>query len=417
MPEIDYERVEDHVWRYKVKGHDRFMVRITVDEQPYRKKGLTSLLKARQHRDSIIAAHAVPVRRPKAPLLKEASATFLTACQARGLSETTVVNYRNGLAHVCERFGSRHCDAITAEQLRQFFHAKMVGTWPPPGVTSRFPSRKLAFGTVRSHCCAPLFRIFEDLLEDGRIAKNPMVGMDKRLGRTDTIARVEVDPFTKEQIATLLEVTRPPRLVPGLKVPRIAKVEWMMTHVLAHTGMRVGEAIASLITDLDLDRRRMNVCKIFRQTHGLNATTKGRRARWVDLTPSLTAELRTYVDWLGLEVSATGRTPRLLFPDLGGWVHDQASRRVADNGELYITLSAYAKYFWYPVLKAHNLPLKNPHQLRHTYATTLIGKGVGIEYVSHQLGHSSLAITDKIYNHYRPPVSETRSVDLLERRG
>jgi integrase len=420
MPDTEYERVEDHIWRYTARGQNRFMVRITVDGQPDRRKGLKTLLDARERRDMIIRKHAIPVRPQKAPILKDAAATFLTACEARGLSATTLVNYRNGFEHICECFGTRRCDTITREQLREFLRAKLAGTWPPPGVSSRFSRHKLGYGTVRTHICGPLFQIFQELVDDDRLSKNPMHGMGKSLGRTDEIANVEVDPFTENQVATILEASHPPRLVPavpGGRKPRIVYVEWMLTNVMVHTGVRSGEAIGLLIEDLDLDRRRMNVSKTFRQTYGLHNTTKGRKARWVDLMPSLAKELRSYVEWLRIEVSAAGRTPKLLFPDITGWVHDSASKRVADNGELYITLSGFSKYFWYPVLKAANVPLKNPHQLRHTYATNLIGKGVGIEYVSHQLGHSSLSVTDKIYNHWKPPVSETRGVDLLERRG
>ncbi len=122
------------------------------------------------------------------------------------------------------------------------------------------------------------------------------------------------------------------------------------------------------------------------------------------------------MEWLRLEAAAVGRTPLLLFPDTSSRSLDADSKRVAPSGEKFLTLSTYSKYFWYAILAANGLPLKNPHQLRHTYATILIGKGVGIEYVSHQLGHSSLAITDRVYNHWKPPVSETRRVDVLDRK-
>jgi integrase len=415
MPSPQYTRVEDHIWRYKARGQDRFLVRITVERQAHTEKGLESLLEARQRRDSILRAQAIPVRMPKPPTLKDAAGSFLTACEGRGLSTTTIVNYRNGLEHLCEKFGVRRCDRITREELRRFLQAKMAGV--PTGTASRFPEHTFSFGTMRTHFCAPLFQIFEQLVEDGRLSSNPMRGLQRTLGRVDEAVKVEVDPFTEEEIRRILEASRPPRQIPALpgrRHPRVAYVEWMVTNLLAHTGMRSGEAFALLIPDLDLDRRRVSVSKTFRQTHGLNATTKGRRSRWVDLTPSLVIDLRAYVEWLHLEAAADGRVPMLLFPDRSPRGIEANSKRITDTGERYLTLSTYASYFWYPLLSVNNLPKKNPHQLRHTYATLLIGKGVGIEYVSHQLGHSSLAITDKVYNHYKPPVSETRGVDLLE---
>jgi integrase len=229
---------------------------------------------------------------------------------------------------------------------------------------------------------------------------------------------VQVDPFTEPEIHLLLSVSRPPRQIPpvkGRRQPRVAPVEWMLTNVLAHTGLRWGEAAALNVVDLDFDQRRLSVSKTFTPRYGLREFTKGRKDRWVDITPSLLDDLKPYVEWLRLEASAENRTPMLLFPDrtLSTW---EAGPRVAANRELYVAMRSYHRYFWYPILRANGLPDKTPHQLRHSYATILIGKGAGIEYVSKQLGHADVTITDRIYNHWKPPVGETRGVDLLERR-
>ena len=39
------------------------------------------------------------------------------------------------------------------------------------------------------------------------------------------------------------------------------------------------------------------------------------------------------------------------------------------------------------------------HNFRHTRATSMLARGVPIQAVSSLLGHSSVATTDKIYNH------------------
>ncbi|WP_180370067.1 tyrosine-type recombinase/integrase, partial [Oenococcus oeni] len=39
------------------------------------------------------------------------------------------------------------------------------------------------------------------------------------------------------------------------------------------------------------------------------------------------------------------------------------------------------------------------HALRHSHASYLLSKGVSIQYVSERLGHSSIAITEKVYAH------------------
>ena len=41
----------------------------------------------------------------------------------------------------------------------------------------------------------------------------------------------------------------------------------------------------------------------------------------------------------------------------------------------------------------------NPHELRHTQATTLSGSGADIKTVQNRLGHSSASLTMNIYAH------------------
>jgi len=50
-----------------------------------------------------------------------------------------------------------------------------------------------------------------------------------------------------------------------------------------------------------------------------------------------------------------------------------------------------------------NLPVFGPHALRHRFCTILLIKGVNIAIVSRILGHSTIAVTEKIYLHLRTP--------------
>lgn len=48
------------------------------------------------------------------------------------------------------------------------------------------------------------------------------------------------------------------------------------------------------------------------------------------------------------------------------------------------------------------LPGVSPHDLRHTYATLTIRRGVPVEIVSRYLGHATVLITLMIYRHVLP---------------
>jgi integrase len=53
------------------------------------------------------------------------------------------------------------------------------------------------------------------------------------------------------------------------------------------------------------------------------------------------------------------------------------------------------------------------HDLRHTYATSLLQAGAPITYVSQQMGHRDASITLRLYAHYLPDAS-CRAVDRLD---
>jgi hypothetical protein len=60
------------------------------------------------------------------------------------------------------------------------------------------------------------------------------------------------------------------------------------------------------------------------------------------------------------------------------------------------------KKFMGPVCKAAGLRYFHPHALRHTFAVLLIQSGVNLQYVSEQLGHSSIKITADVYGRLQP---------------
>jgi integrase len=65
------------------------------------------------------------------------------------------------------------------------------------------------------------------------------------------------------------------------------------------------------------------------------------------------------------------------------------------------------------VCKAAGLEIRNPHDLRHTYATILLMAGMSPAYVQRQLGHSSISITVDIYGHWVPGEGRAGLEDAL----
>ena len=131
------------------------------------------------------------------------------------------------------------------------------------------------------------------------------------------------------------------------------------------TGMRVGEVTRLLITDLDSGRMAIRVDQ-----------GKGRKDRYVMLSPSLLETLRAY--WRESK-------PRVfLFPGVGGTKP--------------LCISAAQKAFGRARLHAG---IKKPvsfHTLRHSFATHLVESGTSLRTIQALLGHRSLQTTER-YTH------------------
>ena len=63
-------------------------------------------------------------------------------------------------------------------------------------------------------------------------------------------------------------------------------------------------------------------------------------------------------------------------------------------------------YFFYLLLQRAHLPRMRFHDLRHTAATLLLGRGVNPKIVSEMLGHASVSITLDIYSHVLPDMQQ-----------
>jgi integrase len=70
------------------------------------------------------------------------------------------------------------------------------------------------------------------------------------------------------------------------------------------------------------------------------------------------------------------------------------------------------RYQFLPLLKRAGLPPVRFHDLRHTCATLLLGRGVNPKIVSELLGHSTVAITLDLYSHLLPTMQATATSAL-----
>ena len=143
--------------------------------------------------------------------------------------------------------------------------------------------------------------------------------------------------------------------------------------VLYRAGLRLSEALALRPKDLDANGGTVTVL------HG-----KGDRRRTIGLDPGAMAIVLRWID-RRLQRGIDGRAP--LFCTLQGQPLKPSYVRT-----LLPRLAA----------KAGIEKRVHPHGLRHTHAYELMMEGVPVPIIQQQLGHASLATTDRYLRHIAP---------------
>jgi integrase len=98
---------------------------------------------------------------------------------------------------------------------------------------------------------------------------------------------------------------------------------------------------------------------------------------------------------------------------LGNLYEDQGLVFTTEAG-IPINLSNLRQRSFAPLLKKAGLPHIRFHDLRHTCATLLFGKGVHPKFVQELLGHATIAITLDTYSHVMPGMGNQTAAAMDE---
>ena len=143
--------------------------------------------------------------------------------------------------------------------------------------------------------------------------------------------------------------------------------------VLYRGGLRISEALALEPRDVDPARGMLNV------RHG-----KGDRQRLVGLDPAAFALLER---WLDRRAALGLARRRRVFCTLQGAALD----------------SSYVRRLLPRLARRARIEKRvHPHGLRHAHAAELAQEGVPVNVIQQQLGHGSLATTDRYLRHIAP---------------
>ena len=202
------------------------------------------------------------------------------------------------------------------------------------------------------------------------------------------------DPQKKERLQDkFLESSDLKKLLGSMTI-----TQWrLMTAFLALSGLRVGEAIALEMGDVDLNARMIRVSKTWDINNHLKTTTKTLAStRDVYIQDELLDLCRKIKAFTLSENLRNGCRSTLFFCDING---------------NHIEYAAYNKYLKENALRILDRQI-TPHALRHTHVALMAEAGVDLDTISRRLGHETSRITRQVYYHITRRAQEAENQRL-----
>jgi integrase len=234
-----------------------------------------------------------------------------------------------------------------------------------------------------THRC--LHRAFAQAVKWGLVVRNPCDG-----ATAPRAERAEMAVLTPEQVNAFLAAT--------IDHPMHAMYMLAIT-----TGMRAGELLGLKWGDIDLDAGTLTVRRALQPHKGAGlvfVTPKSARSRrTIVLSQRAIDALRAHRDrqtFLRKQLGDEWQDQDLVFPTLKGGPHDPGWQREV----------------FYAALDMAGMPRIRFHDMRHTAATLLLGKGVHPKIVSEMLGHSTIGLTLDTYSHLLPAMHQQAAATM-----
>ena len=236
-----------------------------------------------------------------------------------------------------------------------------------PGLLREWVSEMDCTSKAIRNMLTPLRSVFEDALNDELIDRNPFdrIALAKLIRQTAKASDYVINPFTAAERAALLQACRPD--------------ERPMLQFWFATGLRPGELQALEWRHIDWTRRVARV-ELNQVAGVIKAPKTAAGLRDVDLDASAIAALQA-------------QRPMSEAKGVRIWLNPR-------DGQPWSTDAQVRKTFWLPVCTRSGVDYRNPYQVRHTYASTLLTDGHNPWYVAAQLGHEDVEMVFRVYGRF-----------------
>lgn len=289
---------------------------VTKTTMGIRRTGIKTMEEAKRTFNGLIILMEKKISRSLYPLWPDMVDRFLEAFRNRGIANNTVTNYQTTLyAHTYKQWKKKAINEITTSDIRKL--------------------------------------ILEDLDDKAEATKKSMLKYIKAVFTyAFDIGMVMRDPCPKLKFKTNLKiknVLKEHEIHSLLKAAKEMNHPWFPIWTLAcYTGLRNGELFALKWESVDLKKRLMVISLSWNQENGFKETKSG-DDRNVEIAKSLLPLLQNLYE---------NKTNEFVLPRLKAWGKGSQARVLKD------------------FLSEHDLPQIRFHDLRASWATIMLSKGV-----------------------------------------
>ena len=232
-------------------------------------------------------------------------------------------------------------------------------------------------------------RIFKYATSIDIIKSNPL---DKIIKPKNRPLKVKENYYTKQELTDFLKVCK----------ENCKPVEYTFYHLLAFTGLRIGEAIGLMWSDVDFENKRLNISRtavmIGKEQTVQDPKTK-RSKRVITLDNETLNVLKLWKRQQIKEYFQAGKA----------YQHDSNYIFTNNKGKWFLTATMKVKLSSF-FCKHNELKKITPHGFRHTHASLLFEAGITAKIISDRLGHNNVQTTLDMYTH----INDNQRVEVVD---
>jgi integrase len=296
------------------------------------------------------------------------------------LAPRTYHNYKLQIrTHIIPAFGTMRLSKLDTPNVQALYSAKLRDGLKPSSVR---------------YIHAVLHRALSKAVDLRLIARNPAASADP-----PKVRREEITPLDTHQTRVFLDAAR------GEKHEAL--------YVLSLTcGLRIGESLGLKWSDIDLEAGTLRVNRQLQRMR-----KEGDKSGTLVFSEPKNASRRTIdLPQRAIEALRNHRKTQLEEKLRASSYEDSGFVFATSKGTPLDAQNIVNRHFK-PLLKHTGLPDKRWHDLRHTCATLLLGRGVHPKLVQHLLGHASITITLDLYSHWIPSMGRHAADGMDEALG